>query len=196
LEQENKQIKKRKRVSKKSKGYSWIFWVTIISFVLSAFLILITSKILQDVSITTAFIMLFVIILIGITFDTIGISVASVNIATFHSMASNKLYGAKKAIWLVKNADKVSSFCNDVIGDICGVISGASSALIVISLFINSDSVSWPNLVMSGMVASLTVGGKAIGKKIALNNGINIVYKVGAVLQFLTGKRERNDKNK
>lgn len=27
---------------------------------------------------------------------------------------------------LKKNADKVSSFCNDVIGDICGIISGAA----------------------------------------------------------------------
>ena len=195
MEEDNKLVK-RKKTQKKSEGNSWIIWVTLISFFLSALLILITSKTLEDVSILTALILLFIIIFIGIIFDTIGISVASANIATFHSMASNKMYGAKKAIWLVKNADKVSSFCNDVIGDICGVISGASSALIVISLVIssNNNTISWPNLIMSGLVASLTVGGKAIGKKIALNNGNSIVYKVGIVIQFLIGKRENNDR--
>ena len=35
---------------------------------------------------------------------------------------------------LIRNAGKVSSFCNDVIGDISGVISGTASALIVFNI--------------------------------------------------------------
>lgn len=192
MDKEKKEVKLKRKLIKKTKGNSWIFYVTIISFVLSALLIMITSKTLKDVSIATAFILLYIIILIGIIFDTIGISVASANIATFHSMASKKMYGAKKAIWLVKNADKVSSFCNDVIGDICGVISGAASALIIVTLFsnISTNGISWPNLIMSGVVASTTVGGKAIGKKIAVNNGEKIVYKTGVVIQFFIGGKD------
>ncbi|MBN2852754.1 MAG: Mg2+ and Co2+ transporter CorB [Clostridia bacterium] len=193
MDEEKKEIKIYRRNNKKSKGYSWIFYVTIISFILSALLISVTSKVLQDVSVVTAMIILAIIIFIGIIFDTVGISVASASVATFHSMAAKKMYGAKKAIWLVNNADKVSSFCNDVIGDICGVISGAASALIIVVLLSNMESVetSWPNLVMSGLVASITVGGKAVGKRIAVNKGNNIVYKTGVIIQFFTGRREK-----
>ena len=34
--------------------------------------------------------------------------------------------------YLVKNADKVSSVLNDVIGDVCGILSGAAGASIVV----------------------------------------------------------------
>ncbi len=195
MESEKINIKNGKKTAKKPNGYSWIFYVTIISFVLSAILIYSTSKILTDVSVATAFVILIIIIFVGIIFDTIGISVASANVATFHSMAAKRLYGAKKAIWLVNNADKVSSFCNDVIGDICGVISGAASALIVIVLIvdISQSGTSWPNLVMGGTVAAITVGGKAIGKKIALSKGTNIVYQTGAFLQFFSRRKEHKN---
>lgn len=193
MEEEKKEIKVYRRNNKKSKGYSWIFYVTIISFILSALLISVTSKVLQDVSIITAMIILAIIVFIGILFDTVGISVASASVATFHAMAAKKMYGAKKAIWLVNNADKVSSFCNDVIGDICGVISGAASALIIVVLISSMENAetSWPNLIMSGLVASVTVGGKAVGKRIAVNKGSNIVYRTGVIIQFFTGRRDR-----
>ncbi len=195
MESDKTTIKNNKKTAKKSKGYSWIFYVTIISFILSAILIYSTSKILTEVSIATAFIILIIIIFVGIIFDTIGISVASANVATFHSMAAKRLYGAKKAIWLVNNADKVSSFCNDVIGDICGVISGAASALIVVVMIIDisQSGTSWPNLLMGGTVASITVGGKAVGKKIALSKGTNIVLKTGAFLQLFSRRKERKN---
>ena len=45
-------------------------------------------------------------------------------------MASRKVKGASVAVKLKKSADKTSSFCCDVIGDICGVISGAAGTTI------------------------------------------------------------------
>lgn len=184
--------RKKKKNNVKKRSY-WILWVTILSFILSALLIFISASALEHVSLITAFIILLIIILVGITFDTIGISVASANAATFHSMAAKKMAGAKNAVWLVENADKVSSFCNDVIGDICGVISGAASALIIISVLGNMENIatSWPNLVISGGVAAMTVGGKAIGKKIAVKNGTTIVYKVGAILHFFANRKDK-----
>ena len=47
----------------------------------------------------------------------------------YHAMSSKKIKGAKKAVSFKKNADKVSSFCNDVIGDICGIISGSAGEI-------------------------------------------------------------------
>ncbi len=112
-------------------------------------------------------------------------------------MAAKKIYGAKQAIWLVNNADKVSSICNDVVGDICGVISGSASTLIIISIVGNLETnpSSWPSLIVSGSVAALTVGGKAIGKVIAIKHGNKIVQKTGAVLRFILGKRKNANDN-
>lgn len=49
-------------------------------------------------------------------------------------MASEKVTGAREAIVIVRNADRFATFCNDVIGDISGIISGAASTLVVIQL--------------------------------------------------------------
>ena len=57
-------------------------------------------------------------------------AVATANEKPFHSMASRKVPGALEAIRLLRNAERVSSICNDVVGDICGVVSGSASATI------------------------------------------------------------------
>ena len=40
----------------------------------------------------------------------------------------------------IRNAGRVSSFCNDVIGDICGVISGSAAAVISARVLLLSKS--------------------------------------------------------
>ena len=51
-------------------------------------------------------------------------------------MASKKVPGAKQAIWLVKNADAVANFCNDVVGDVAGAVTGAAGATVALRLFL------------------------------------------------------------
>lgn len=187
--------KKKNSTIKKTRNAGWIIGVTLASFVLSGGLLFASASALEGVSFYIAIIIVLIIVLIGIVFDTIGISVAGAKASVFHSMAAKKLYGAKQAIWLVNHADKVASICNDVVGDICGVISGAASTLIIISIIGNmqNDPKSWPSLIVSGAVAALTVGGKAIGKTLAVKNGNNIVYKVGVILRVFSGKRNSGD---
>jgi hypothetical protein len=74
-----------------------------------------------------------------------------------------------------------------VIGDICGVVSGSASATIAAQV-LQSINFSWPQLVtllMSALVAGLTVGGKAIGKTVAINSCTKIVHSVGKFLYVL-----------
>ena len=88
---------------------------------------------------------------------------------------------------LLRNAERVSSICNDVVGDICGVVSGSASATIAAQILSNFDF-SWPqmvSLVMSSLVAGLTVGGKAIGKTFAVNSCTQIVHSAGKIIYFL-----------
>lgn len=148
-----------------------------------------------------ALIVLLVIVFIGIISDTIGVAITSADEKPFHSMAARKVPGAQESIRLLRNAERVTSICNDVIGDICGVVSGSASAAIAAQILQNF-TFSWPQIVSllaSALVAGLTVAGKAIGKSIALNSSTKIVQMVGKVIWFfrhfpqLFHKREKND---
>ena len=123
----------------------------------------------------------------GIIFDIIGMAVATADEKPFHSMAARKVPGAQESIKLLRNAERVSSICNDVVGDICGVVSGSASATIAAQILTNFEF-TWPqiiSLLMSALAAGLTVGGKAIGKSFAVNSCTEIVHGVGRVIHAL-----------
>jgi len=123
--------------------------------------------------------------LVNIFFDIIGTSVTAAEEKPFHAMASRKIFGAKQAIRLIRNADKVSNVCNDVIGDICGIISGAAGAYIIIRIIGSQSNTTVAELIMTGLITALTVGGKALGKTIALRNSNYIIYKVSVIISFI-----------
>ena len=177
-------------VGSKKENSKWVIFVTLLAFVLSSSLSIISSTLLEDTHIYISFLIVLVIILVGIVFDIIGIAVTAADEAPFHAMASRKLYGAKQAIKLIRNANRVSSICNDVVGDICGVISGAASGFIVIKIATTASGAleTFASIGITGMVASLTIGGKAIGKTVAIEKSNYIVYKVAVIIKFLIGR--------
>ena len=192
---EDKKVRfKQNGAGSKKKNIIWILLVTIISFFSSAALSWAASDVLKAVDILTAFLVILLIILVNIISDTIGTAVTAADETPFHAMASRKLYGAKKSIKLIRNADKVSNVCNDVIGDICGVISGAAGAYIIIRIIGEKSEITLAELIITGMIAALTVGGKALGKIIAIGNSNYIVYRVGVIIQFLTVRTHKRNK--
>ncbi len=189
--EDNKKIKfksKSKVAGSKKNDLIWIITVTVLSFIVSAVLTVASSRVLQEAGIIIALLVISIIILINIVFDIIGTAVTAAKETPFHAMASRKLSGAKQAIKLIRNADKVSNVCNDVIGDICGIISGAAGAYIIIRIVGNQKGATVAELVMAGLITALTVGGKALGKTIALRNSNYIIYKVSVVISFIKGK--------
>ena len=162
----------------------WVITIFLVTIVVSGLISLISDQLMDRSSIGVAFVILFSIVLIGIVFDVIGVAVTSADETPFHAMASRKVPGAKEAIRLLRKAERVSSICNDVVGDICGVVSGSASAAIAVQI-LNNFEFSWPDMVslmMSAFVAALTVGGKAIGKTFAVNSCTEIVYWVGQLI--------------
>ena len=71
-------------------------------------------------------------------------------------MAAHKVRGAREAVWMVRNAEKVSSICNDVVGDICGIISGATGALIVTHITAGTDGATkvLVSLLITGLISA------------------------------------------
>ena len=165
----------------------WALTIFLVTIAVSATISFTSNEIMDRSSIAVAFLILLFIIAVGIVFDIVGVAVTSADEKPFHSMASRRVPGAKEAIRLLRSAGKVSSICNDVIGDICGVVSGAASATIA-ARALTYLSFSWPQVVslgMSALVAGLTVGGKAIGKTIAIRSSTEIVFLVGRILASL-----------
>ena len=166
------------------KTIRWVVTVFLITVVISGIISLVSDEVMDSSSLPVAFLILLAIVMVGIVFDIIGMAVATADEKPFHSMAARKVPGAQEAIALLRNAERVGSICNDVFGDICGVISGSASAVIA-SKIISHFSFSWPNLVsllMSALVAATTVGGKAIGKSYAIKSCTVIVHRAGKVI--------------
>ena len=119
----------------------------------------------------------------------IGISITVADIKTFNSMATKRVKGAKLAVKLIKNAEKMSSFCNDVIGDICGILSGSTGAAIALGI---SEQLNFntliTSLIVTALIAALTIGGKAIGKSIAMNKSNEILYNFAKILSIFYRK--------
>lgn len=166
------------------KAIRWVVTIFVVTILVSAIISLVSEEIMAVSGMAVAFVILLVIILVGIMFDIVGVAVTSADERPFHSMAARKVPGAREAIRLLRSAERVSSICNDVIGDICGVVSGSASATIAAQILQNFEF-SWPrvvSLVMSALVAGLTVGGKAIGKTFAINSSTKIVHGVGRTI--------------
>ena len=166
------------------KNTQWVFSVFLTTILISGAISLVSDEVMANTGVLAAFFILLAIIFLGILFDIIGMAVATADEKPFHSMASRKVPGAHEAISLLRNAERVSSICNDVVGDICGVVSGSASATIA-ALILTNVELGWPrgvSLAMSALVAGLTVGGKAIGKTIAVKSCTKIVHLVGRVI--------------
>ena len=168
----------------RKKNIQWVVTIFVTTILISGTISLVSDEVMAGSSVAVAFVILLAIIILGILFDIIGMAVATADEKPFHSMASRKIPGAQESIRLLRNAERVSSICNDVVGDICGVVSGSASATIAALILTNAD-VTWPkgvSLAMSALVAGLTVGGKAIGKTIAVKSCTKIVHLVGRVI--------------
>lgn len=170
---------------KSKQNIKWILLITSLTFVISMIFSYLSETILKKSNIVIELLVLLTVILIGIIFDMIGVAVTTCAEYPFHAMASRKIKGAKTAIKLIKNKDKVSSFCNDVIGDICGIVSGTAGVIIATS--IAKDSIIC-SLLITATISSLTIGGKALGKKVAVNKSENITKIVSKVLSITEHK--------
>lgn len=188
---------KPKRVEKQSKSQMvWSIKILILSFALSMCFGIVSELVLGVTGIAVAVLVIIVFVSLSIITDMIGVATTSASTEPFRAMASKKVRGAKEALKLLSKADRVSSICCDVIGDVCGILSGAAGASIVVKFALEAESplsIIIASLV-SAVVASMTIFGKSICKKYAIDNSTSIVIKVGKVLSWFTPQNK--DKNK
>lgn len=175
---------------KEKRDKKWILTVTVIAFVISIIMSLISEIVIPSAYIGVSIFLVLVFIFIGILFDIIGLAAQTADPKVFHSMATKKVYGSKKSIELIKNKDKVSSLFNDVVGDICGVVSGSCGLAISLNLTDMFDlNKLVTTIIVTGIISSLTIGGKAFGKTIAINNANDIIFEFSKIINVFSKNR-------
>ncbi|CAM3793111.1 hypothetical protein [Alicyclobacillus pomorum] len=129
------------------------------------------------------------IVLVGALFDMLGVAAAAARETPFHAMAAKKVFGAKRAITIVRNAEKVSSVCSDVVGDIAGVLSGAGALAVSVQLSDTFHVTGWAKelttIVLTALVTSITVGAKAMGKTLAIQSPTPIILTAAKIVETL-----------
>ena len=179
------QNRRKEKIKKEKVNVKWICQIAVISFTISFGLSFVSEIAIPNLSVLFGILLTLAFVFVGILFDIVGVAVTGADEKVFHSMNSRQVKGSKVAVLFKKNADKVSSFCCDVIGDICGIVSGASASAVSVGL---AATFNWNLLLVSltvaAVVASLTIGGKAVGKSFAINKSDVILYEFAKIISF------------
>ena len=153
----------------------WILIVTLLAFGLSLLMSFLAEMILKNVTLFLSIVVTFLFIFLGIIFDIIGVAV------------TRRVRGGKTGVMLIKNASKVSSICCDVVGDICGIISG-SAGVTIVALIIKQTNMNGMvvSLIVMALISAMTIGGKALGKNIAINKSTEVITIVAKLLSLFS----------
>ena len=138
-------------------------------------------------------VVLLAVVLVGVLFDVVGVAATAASEHGFHAMASDRVPGAAQAVWIVRHADRVANFANDMVGDAAGTLSGALAASVVAQWQAQQPGISelWATALLLAAVSGVTVGGKAALKGFAIRHAEQVVYAVGrlvAAAERLTGR--------
>ncbi|MBQ2946015.1 MAG: hypothetical protein IJD95_05580 [Clostridia bacterium] len=177
---------------KKSGNAGYLIKLFIIVFILTVVFSFFSNIAIEGAGTVVSIIIIAVIAVIGILFDIVGVSVTSADISPFNAMASRKIKGAKRGASLIKNADKVSSICNDVIGDMSGIISGSAGTALSVrlaSVFENQIMQFVFPLLVTAAISTFVIAGKAAGKSFAIKHSNETVFFVAKFITFF--RREK-----
>ncbi len=194
---EKKDKKSVKKTKKKINPWIWPLKIFIIALILSFTFSVLSEMVFSVVGIVVSVLVILLLLTLGVICDMIGVAVTSANIEPYTAMRAKKVRGSKEAMKLVKNAEKISSICNDVIGDICGILTGAAGAVIALKIVPSSIMGIERILIVSSIsaiIAGLTIFGKAGFKKIAMEKSTKIVLAVGKCLSVFSIKKKKKAK--
>ncbi len=195
-EGKDKDIKSKKK-TKKSHWAVKSFFLTILLSVAFSFC---SEFFISGAGLVVSVLIVILLIFLNICFDIISVASATCDTSAFNAMAARKIKGAKEAIALSENAEIVQNICGDIIGDICGIVSGAAGAVITFKIVEQFTSIGvngnlYISIAVSALIAGLTVGGKAICKRFAMDNANSIIITLGRFLSFFK-KKDKKEKEK
>ena len=203
IKEEKKKIKREKKPKQKQSKFAiWWKWPLIVlgvSLILSFSFGVLSEMALSTPNLILAIVVIIVFLILSIIGDMIGVAATAATLEPFRAMASRKIRGANEAIILVKNADKVASVFADILGDICGILSGAAGASISLMLIKewmpDITGVMIASLV-SAVIAALIIFGKAAFKKYSIAHCERIILICGKVMSIFHKQNSKKNKKK
>lgn len=187
---------KKKKLEKPKRRVSlWPLKIFVLTFFLAIFFGVSSELMLSDAGIVLSILIILLFITIAVIADMIGVAVTAASFENINAMASRRVRGAKESVMILSHSEKFASLCNDVIGDVCGTICGAAGGAIGFKILesVSTIGISQKILIaalISGVIASLTVFSKALGKSYAMQKSEAIVLKVGVVFSLFGGKKK------
>ncbi len=173
-------LKQNSKKKKKHRIPPWLAWglgVLLLSFVLTVIFSFLTEISVKNSPAYICVIVLLVLLVLNISCDVLANAIISCDPEAFHAMASRKIKGAKRAVSFCRNASKLGSIFADVIGDICGIVSGAAGTALIVHFAVSGTAYELiVSIGVSAVIGALTVGGKAIFKHFAIKFNRQIVF--------------------
>lgn len=177
------------------KRYRWAIKIFVLAICLSSLFSLLSQTILSSMGVVMAVVTIVFFIFISVVFDMVGTAITCAEECYFLEHSGEK--GATVALAMKRNSEKVCSFCNDVIGDICGILSGASGACVILGLtktLTNGLLIVLVSSLVSALIAGLTIFSKALMKSYAINNANKFILKIGRMLENTLFFKKRGEK--
>ena len=184
-----KEGKKNNKKSVFKEYFSWPLVVLVVSLILSFSFCFFSELVLNGANLFIAILVIVAFLIISVLSDIVGVAITAADEGPFRSMASRKIKGAKESIVLINNADKVASIFADIIGDICGILSGAAGAAVTAKLVqgvAGNLMVVVIASVVSAVIAGVIIFGKAMGKRVAMENCDKIILVFGKIVYVFT----------
>lgn len=121
------------------------------------------------------------VVLVGVASDIVGVSATRARETPFIARASKRIPGAREGLYLVRHADAVATIMLDLVGDLCGTVSGALAAGIVLEVS-RAKAIAFETAVVVGIVSGLTIGMKALAKSFAVRRAEGVIIAAGRIL--------------
>ena len=196
-ENEKMSTSKKQSPSRFKKYFRWPLLVLVISFTMSMTFGVLSEIALSGAGIAVSIIVILVFAVVAIITDMIGVAVTACEEKPFRAMASKKVRGAKEAIMLHKNADRVASIIADIVGDVCSILSGAAGATVTAALINDSMSEFLTIIIaslVSAVIAALIIFGKSLMKRYSLDHCSQIILVLGKILSVFHPQHNQKKK--
>lgn len=188
------EIKERKKEKKKRKivDMRWISLLFMMALLLTLVFSTATETTIPQAGIVIQILIIITIIIFTVVFDMIGVAVTTADSEVFNSMSAQKVKGSAVSKLVLRNRDKVNSIVSDVIGDVSGIVSGSAGVSIAITLSTSTGiDIFTATLIVTALIAALTISSKAFFKGIALKNRNTILYTFCLVLSIFYKPKSR-----
>ena len=188
---ENKRVK---ALARKESVWVWPIKIFFLALALSLLFSIASEFLVSRVGVVLSLFCIFFFISVSVLTDMVGVAVTSCDEKPFEEMCKQNRRGAREALFLIRNADRVASLCADVIGDVCGILSGAAGSTILYHIVTQNSSSAFEIIVasvISALIAGLTIFGKAIFKRYSMNNCDKVILFLGKRISFFTRRRKR-----